>query len=800
VISSAIAWLRGRRYKEVRHPYPLSSFTDTDIDRSLFLGRVRETGKLLEKVLTSDLVLLIGRSGLGKTSLINAGIMKPLREQHYFPVVCQLIHNCEQSPPELIRSRVLEAARKFAVEAEGPDGSRSLWEFFYETTFRQGSQRLRPVLILDQFENLFSRIASEPGREQEWQQRLVDDLADLVRHRVPEHLKTSYLEALDKLPEEGDERRKLINLLYEGGGPDIKVLISIREDSLAELEALRSKIPAIFSNCIGLEPLTAEQAREAITVPAERAALVGMSPFKFEDRALDEMIAFLSLDRRTGKPRAGASIEPAQLQILCYELSVQRLKKGASIIRSLDLGGTGGMLRVMKRFYDRTLRRFPRVRFGWSTRAWRPSLTNFIVAHRPRKAISRLCEYGLITRTGYRNSLILDDIQRRFGVSETNLDKLVEFALLRSERRLGTVFYHLVADTLIEPLRRIRRNRTFLRAAVAIVLILLPAARGIFQAINEADALRLFHFGTTPEERQNGFRELIMTKERLDFSKKQLAGFNMNYMFIADARFVGADMSGTLMQNTYFIGADFSGASLQNVNATGAKFVNSYFEEAKVTGANVKDADFPGSDWWMAVGWTDEQVKDLQNRFAVKFYFSSPRYRQMVVSLAANILSAPSRTEARLAQNDLAWYRATHSNEEGELEAASNEIEAALSAGADAQMLGTSHRVKMLDTRGWIFLRRGEYARSIADFKEALTLASQSKLAEKEASDLLGTVGYHLALAYERAGSTKEAQDAFTDATKLGYEPSYERVLLARRLPQAPIRSAPSEYERLLQQ
>src|SRR5258706_16390871 len=127
MISSPFAWLYGAgKHEDVRHPYlALSSFSDSDVDRQLFFGRTRETEELFNRVLSSDLVLLFGRSGLGKTSLINAGLVGELRKQKYFPVVCQLTHSYYQSPAELVSSCMIEAAQRENVEVRKSGSGKS---------------------------------------------------------------------------------------------------------------------------------------------------------------------------------------------------------------------------------------------------------------------------------------------------------------------------------------------------------------------------------------------------------------------------------------------------------------------------------------------------------------------------------------------------------------------------------------------------------------------------------------------------------------------------------------------------
>lgn len=758
----------------MRHPYPeCASFADTDLHRGLFFGRKREAEALLSNLLTADVVLLFGRSGYGKTSLINAGLMEPLRRQHCFPVVCELTHAKQEQPLEFVRSRFLKAAEAPDVEVEVSGEQRSLWEFFHRARFSAKGHRLRPVLILDQFERLFSRAAGEPR----WHERFIEELSDLIRRRVPEDLKAIYLEELERLPVESDERQRMVDSLYGTGGPDVKVLIAIREAFLPELESLRPQLPAIFSNAVRLEPLTAEAAREAITGPAARAALVGMEPFEFEAGALDEMIAYLSLDQRTRRPRSGACIEPAQLQILCYQLSVRRLRSGVKTISARAVGGNHGMQRIMRQFYYRLLRAFPRLRLGWSARGGWPSLTNFLLFHRPRQMIRKMCEYELITASGYRNSVILDAIQRRYGVSTGDLDELVNLRLLRAELRLGTVFYELMHDTLVEPLRKIRRNRRLRRVGMALVLILLLGV--IPWAIVARDSYRQF---ATLKSAQSGASRRTSALSTLisRYEVKDFAGLNLEGVRLDSRSLRGTDLHGARLIDAEFNNVDLRNANLRDTLAQGAQFRNSRLEGADVTGMRSEGARFEGTDWWMAVGWTDAQLDVLSQLHRVEQFILSDRFRDTQRELQRVVEDSSGARKAQ-ALGDLARYRATRSLD---LFAAAHEIEEAIRIGDPA------NRHRHLDTRAYLRIRMGGPAHhnlAVDDLREALRLVSGAPHPDE------GMLQYHLGLAREGLQQLAPAGAAIAKAEKLGYRPSYERLLtprLSRRVTSAPLSPA----------
>src|SRR5262249_17944568 len=62
-------------------PYKgLASFEDSELDALLFFGREREIAAVAANVLASRLTVLYGPSGVGKSSLLYAGVARRLRE------------------------------------------------------------------------------------------------------------------------------------------------------------------------------------------------------------------------------------------------------------------------------------------------------------------------------------------------------------------------------------------------------------------------------------------------------------------------------------------------------------------------------------------------------------------------------------------------------------------------------------------------------------------------------------------------------------------------------------------------
>ncbi len=265
--------------------YPGSRpFNDTELDRRLFFGREAETKYIFHSILVENLFVLFARSGMGKTSLLNAGLMERLRQKEFLPLVIRF-NNRETSPLDSVYSGIEEAVRQRNEQVapldridREPGEQDTLWQYFKTAVFwTADDKRLIPVLILDQFEEFFIMHSPAPRKA------FIEQLADLVRGRVPGALRKAFKSDPHNFP-------------YSETPPRVKVIISMREDFLGNLDELTHEIPNILQNRFRLLPLKCQQAREAIINPARLSAdeYVRARGFSYADETVDEMLDFLS--------------------------------------------------------------------------------------------------------------------------------------------------------------------------------------------------------------------------------------------------------------------------------------------------------------------------------------------------------------------------------------------------------------------------------------------------------------------------------------------------------------------------
>ncbi|MEW8206012.1 MAG: hypothetical protein AB2746_07815, partial [Candidatus Thiodiazotropha taylori] len=134
-----------------RYPGP-RFFDDQGIDEYLFFGRDKEITALSNRMQARRTMVLFGRSGLGKTSLIKAGLFPAMRRLGYLPIYIRL-NDPEVDLQALILHAIEEAVRRDRVDVQIVPGA-SLWEIFKQTDFWREDQLWIPLLVFDQFEEI----------------------------------------------------------------------------------------------------------------------------------------------------------------------------------------------------------------------------------------------------------------------------------------------------------------------------------------------------------------------------------------------------------------------------------------------------------------------------------------------------------------------------------------------------------------------------------------------------------------------------------------------------------------------
>jgi hypothetical protein len=388
-----------------QHPWPgLTAFSEAD--RAFFHGRDEETEELLNLVLRERLTLLFGKSGIGKTSLLLAGLIPRMRQRDLLPVYLRL--DCSDGAPafrDQIISAIAREADASQVERPPVRAGESLWEYFHRQDYEFWSplnRLLTPVLVFDQFEEVFTL-----GRQRKTTGTLLEEFATLAGGYLPETIRAR----LEQEPGAAD-RFSFKRYRY-------RILLSIREDFLPELEDIRSRIPFGAEQRFRLLPLAAAQALEAVLSSGRQL---------IEPEVAERLIRFLA----SGNPSEALSqleVEPALISVLLRELNHRRVSRGLAQIAD-DLPAEG----VLAGYYHHVL-----ADLG-------PEVRAFVEDH-------------LVTTSGYRLSFPLEDALALPGVTRQTIDQLVERRLLRIDDRFDHKRVELVHDVLTATISASRERK-----------------------------------------------------------------------------------------------------------------------------------------------------------------------------------------------------------------------------------------------------------------------------------------------------------------------------------------------------
>ena len=431
-------------------------------NRAIFYGRDEDIDSLYNLILCEKLTVLFGKSGYGKSSLLNAGVLPLFRKEmnednedkaKYYATVIEVrlgsyIEGKTLSPTDAVQAKLDEklpfnrANNKYTEGGDCLDNfypnesNRPLWYHFKRQ--QNNAENGRFILIFDQFEEFFTYPAA-------LQERFKRELSELLYSDIPQYLRRRLNELTP------NEKKQLTQTM------DIKAVFGIRADRISFLDSMKDTLPAILHKRYELRPLTQKQAIEAITIPSgltqKKLIEKGVKnidfitpPFEYTKEALEIIISKLLSDRN-GIHLAG--IEAFQLQILCQYIE-SHIESGD--IRDIDgnclpdvtpqnLPDTSNLYET---YYRRQLNRLD------------PSV---------RRAAQVVLEDGLLaenTQTGGGRRMSVDSVslKNQFNVTDTLLRELENTYLVRKEpNSVDGESLEISHDTLIEPILKMKKER-----------------------------------------------------------------------------------------------------------------------------------------------------------------------------------------------------------------------------------------------------------------------------------------------------------------------------------------------------
>jgi len=415
-----------------RYPGPLAFTTEQE---GLYFGRDDDIKELSELIFVERKVLLYSKSGYGKTSLLNAGVEPKLKDNNNLAFVKIRFYDGSNStitPNDRFLTSVKQNPdfvktenQRTIIDIYAKDYLNEYWSVFKKNQMA-GNANKTYVLIFDQFEELFSYPTEQIN---EFKNRL----ADILPVNRPPRFFANFEGEIFRDKSSVDNTQ--LDQLYQP--VNIKVVFSIRSDRLSELNRLADKIPDIQKVFYELKPLSNEQLRKAIEIPASKPGQYDSNPFTFTPQAIDKIIAALTLE---GKK----TVSTTTLQIICQRIEGDFIPKEDGKKEYILKNNTDNIIEAEE------LPEFKDIFLDFYNQSVAEVKTDT-----PEK-VRKFIEDGLI-KEGRRISL---DQALCNLVSEETLKTLVKTTLINVERNNVESFsYELSHDTLIPPIIEMAERR-----------------------------------------------------------------------------------------------------------------------------------------------------------------------------------------------------------------------------------------------------------------------------------------------------------------------------------------------------
>ena len=309
-------------------------------DAPFFFGRAAEQEIIIANMNVSRLTLLYGASGVGKSSVLRAGIAHQLRQDAQknlqergtpeFGVI--VFSSWRDDPVQALIARVQdEVARTFSNGVTSsplhPFTSSSLTDSLNTNAHRVGGDL---YIVLDQFEEYFLYHPDENGQ-------------GTFAYEFPRVLNREDLR--------------------------VNFLLAIREDALAKLDRFKGHIPNLFDNYLRMEHLDTNAARDAIVKPLDEynRLYANGSRVEIEPALVDAVLE----QTRTGQVIVGESgrgavereggdeIETPYLQLVMKRLWDETMRADSHTLRLETLERLGGAEKIVRTHLDTTMGALP---------------------------------------------------------------------------------------------------------------------------------------------------------------------------------------------------------------------------------------------------------------------------------------------------------------------------------------------------------------------------------------------------------------------------------------------------------
>jgi len=374
-------------------------------DADVFFGRTAETRELRSLIASHGVVVVVGQSGCGKSSLLRAGVIPELVRRDYEVLPVARLGAAARTYPPGLGGEVSVYERNVVsyLGGTGP-GPRPLLDTlaWRDRLTAVDGTRMPRVLVIDQFEELF----------------------------------TTY-------PDAWRDRAGLVNavLAANRGTEDLRVVLVMRAEYLSSFAALVSRLDdhasardrAVYY--FHVERLSQEAATDVIASAFSRS----YPDFRREGAARLARQMSREFVRKPDGTRAeaeGEFVEPLYLQLICRGLW-DKLARGALSPAAETLIPDADIERDLRSFVQQEI-----AAVSQETRVQAPRILKWL-------------DETLITSAGTRGSVIRESTASA-GMPNAVVEALERRHLLRSEERAAAQWYELAHDRLVAGVKGLR--------------------------------------------------------------------------------------------------------------------------------------------------------------------------------------------------------------------------------------------------------------------------------------------------------------------------------------------------------
>ncbi len=295
----------------------------TEKDSEYFFGRDRERRAISAALRGSRLTVLYGESGVGKSSVLSAGVAVDLLQDPDFALI--LFRSWHFDPTgaladEIAKLTKASGSRSNGSKLSGTEQRKSRLRALLDAWEELDGRTL--LIVLDQFEEYFQYHSDHKNGD-----TLAGQLPDLLNR------------------------------------PDAPVnfLFSVREDALSTLDRFKGAIPGLFDNLVRVEHLSRRAAQDAITKPLDkfnreiregrlvngtRLQEIHMDP-RLAARVVDEVVSAQDTEQ--------AGVQASYLQLVMTRWWRQEISDNSREFRVATLERLGGIKRIVGQYLEDTL-------------------------------------------------------------------------------------------------------------------------------------------------------------------------------------------------------------------------------------------------------------------------------------------------------------------------------------------------------------------------------------------------------------------------------------------------------------